>query len=100
MCWNDGYHIGHHLRPHMHWTDMPGELLKNKDKYAANDAIVFENIDFTGVWFLLMRKRYDKLASHFVNLGNRYKSDEEVIKMLRSRTQKYESDYVYTPTPA
>ena len=27
-CFNDGYHIGHHLKPHMHWTDMPQDFKK------------------------------------------------------------------------
>ena len=22
-CWNDGYHISHHIRPAMHWTEHP-----------------------------------------------------------------------------
>ena len=89
MCFNDGYHIGHHLKPHMHWTDMSVDFQKNQQKYADNDAIVFEDVDFFGVWLLLMRKRYDKLADHFVNIGNRYKSDDEVISMLKERTRKF-----------
>ncbi len=28
-CWNDGYHIGHHLKPHLHWTEMPKDFLAN-----------------------------------------------------------------------
>ncbi len=35
-----------------------------------------------------MRGRYDLLARHFVNLGDRYRSDEEVIRLLRSRTRR------------
>ncbi len=22
-CWNDGYHISHHVKPNMHWTEHP-----------------------------------------------------------------------------
>lgn len=88
-CFNDGYHIGHHLYPSMHWTDMPGEFLKNQDQYAANRAIVFEGLDYHQIWWYLMWKRYDILAKHFVNVGNVYQSDEEIIAMLRSRTQRF-----------
>jgi len=49
-CFNDGYHIGHHLRPHMHWTDMPVYFMKNIKKYADEKAIVFEGLDFHMVW--------------------------------------------------
>lgn len=34
MCWNDGYHAIHHVRPAMHYTDIPGEFLKTKDQLA------------------------------------------------------------------
>jgi len=87
-CWNDGYHISHHIRPSMHWTRHPLEFQKNLDKYAANEAIVFDGLDFLKVFYYVMRGRYDVLAAHFVNLGGRYRSDEEVIDMLKKRTQK------------
>src|SRR5690606_37428035 len=28
-CFNDGYHIGHHVRSSRHWTQMPEDFLKN-----------------------------------------------------------------------
>lgn len=87
-CFNDGYHIGHHLTPNMHWTDMPGDFEKNKHLYAEENAIVFEGLDFNGVWLNLMLKRYDKLADHFVNIGNRFESKEDIIAMMKSRTQR------------
>jgi len=45
-----------------------------------------------------MLKRYDLLASHFVNLGNRFTSEDEVIALLKQRTKKIPSSYsVVTP---
>jgi len=88
-CWNDGYHISHHLRQTMHYTEHPGFFLKTIDQYVANEAIVFEGIHFLHVFIWLMRKRYDLLARHFVNIGGRYKSDEEVIAFLKSRTRRF-----------
>jgi hypothetical protein len=35
-----------------------------------------------------MRKRYDLLAKNFVNVGNRYNNDQEVIALLKSRVEK------------
>ena len=87
-CFNDGYHIGHHLKPHMHWTDMPQDFEKNIDQYVDNKAIVFEGIDYFVIWLWLMLKRYDILAKHFVNIGNTYQSEEEIIAMLKKRIQK------------
>jgi hypothetical protein len=87
-AFNDGYHISHHLQANRHWTDHPGELLANRDKYAAQEAIIFQGIDFFQVWFLLMLKRYDVLARCFVDLGETPRSDEEIIALLRSRVQR------------
>jgi fatty acid desaturase len=87
-CWNDGYHISHHVKPSMHWTEHPHFFRQTLPEYIANDAIVFDGIHFLHVWFYLMRKRYDLLARHFVNIGNRYSTDEEIIIFLKARTQK------------
>ena len=87
-CWNDGYHISHHEKQTMHWTEHPVYFQKTLDRYIANDAIVFDGIHFLHVFIYLMRKRYDLLAKHFVNIGDRYQSDEEIITFLKSRTAR------------
>lgn len=89
QCFNDGYHIGHHANPNMHWTDMPGDFLANRQKYIDNDAVVFDGLDYNQIWFFLMTRNYRKLARHFVNLGDRYKNEEEIVTFLKSRTKKF-----------
>ncbi|AWM33356.1 fatty acid desaturase family protein [Hymenobacter nivis] len=88
-CWNDGYHISHHLRPALHWTDHPANFRQNVDKYAANDAIVFDGIHYLHIFAFLMLKRYDLLAKNFVNLGGRYGSDADVVALLRARSRRF-----------
>ena len=87
-CWNDGYHISHHEKQTMHWTEHPVYFQKTLDKYKANDSIVFDGIHFLHVFFWLMKKRYDLLAKNFVNLNNKFHSNEEVEAFLKSRTRK------------
>ncbi|CCH57284.1 fatty acid desaturase [Fibrisoma limi BUZ 3] len=87
-CWNDGYHISHHVRPAMHWTEHPTFFLKTIDKYAQNQAIIFDGLDFLQVFILLMRKRYDKLAAHVVNVNGAFRDDDEVIAVMRHRTKR------------
>jgi fatty acid desaturase len=87
-CWNDGYHISHHEKQTMHWTEHPVYFQKTLDKYVSNDAIVFDGIHFLHVFIWLMRKRYDLLAKNFVKLGNKYSTTEEVETFLKSRTKK------------
>jgi fatty acid desaturase len=85
-CWNDGYHISHHIFPNLHWTEHPAHLKANADDYAKNKALVFEGIDFLGVYLLLMRKRYDVLAQHLVNINDTFASEEEAIDLMKQRT--------------
>src|SRR5690606_13291904 len=88
-CWNDGYHIIHHLRPGMHYTEMPGEFLKIKDKFAEKQAIVFDGIHYLHVFVYLMTRNYEKLADHLVNINNQtFSSREEAIRIMKERTAR------------
>lgn len=94
-CWNDGYHISHHIDAHIHWTEHPVYFRNTLDEYIKNNAIVFDGIHFLHVFFYLSRGRYDILARHFVNIGNRFQSDDEVIALMKDRTRKIDvSRYV------
>ena len=94
QCFNDGHHIGHHLHPNQHWTDMPDNFVEEIPLLAENRCIVFEKLDFFMVWFWLMRKRYDVLEANFVNLENKFSSSEDVIALLKERTQKFTPDEI------
>jgi hypothetical protein len=95
-CWNDGYHTSHHARPALHWTEHPNSFLQNLDQYAAHRAVVFDRLDFGGVFLCLMTKNYDKLARNFVNVNGVFSSDEEVISMLKERTRKFPEEILHT----
>lgn len=88
-CWNDGYHYIHHIRPAMHYTDIPGEFLKIQDKIAEQKVLVFDGIHYLHIFLWLMTKRYDKLAKHLVNVNNMFASEEEAIALMKARTRKY-----------
>jgi fatty acid desaturase len=100
-CFNDGYHIGHHLQARAHWTEYPVEFEANLASYAANDAIVFENLDFFMVWLLLMTGRWSRLADAFVQLpGAPMRSRAEIIGFLKERVQPlatHENDVARAP---
>jgi fatty acid desaturase len=85
-CFNDGYHIGHHVKATRHWTEMPADFEANRATYAREGAVVFKGIDFFAVWALLMVKNYRALARHYHPLDGRERSLDEVAEMLRSRT--------------
>lgn len=91
VCWNDGYHAVHHLRPALHYTEIPGEFMKNKDKFAERKLFVFDGIHYLHIFVWLMTKRYDKLADNIVNINNMFSSKEEVMALMKERTRKIAS---------
>jgi hypothetical protein len=56
-CFNDGYHIGHHVKQNRHWTELPKDFLDNQARYLKEGCIVFEGIDFFMVSVLLFAQR-------------------------------------------
>lgn len=86
-CWNDGYHISHHIRPGMHWTQHPVFFQDNIDEFSKNKAMVFQGIGFLEIFYFLMKGKYEKLAEYAVNInGNTFKDDEEFISLVKHRT--------------
>ncbi len=92
-CFNDGYHIIHHLKPSMHYTEMADEFDKARDLYGRQDAIVFEGHDFFSVWLFLMLGQKKALARAFVRLpGAPERTDEEVIELINRRMRPFGPD--------
>ncbi len=87
-CWNDGYHAVHHVRPALHYTEIPVEFMKNKDSFAEQKILIFDGIHYLHIFLWLMQKRYDKLADHLVNINGMFSSREEAIEVLKQRTRK------------
>ncbi len=87
-AFNDGYHIGHHVKANRHWTEMPGDFERNISKYAAEGAIVFQGVDFFMVWLYLMLGRYDWLANAYVELDGKGRSKDEIVALLKERAKK------------
>ncbi len=85
-CWNDGYHISHHIDPTMHWTDHPVYFREHLDDFARERAVVFSGLNYMDIFILLLRDRYDVLARHFVNVGGVHENERAVAAFLRART--------------
>jgi fatty acid desaturase len=98
-CFNDGYHIIHHLKPAMHYSEMADEFDKHKELYGKQDAIVFEGHDFFSVWLLLMLGQKRRLAKAFVQLpGAPERSEDEIIDLINRRMRPFDEHGNPTPT--
>src|ERR1017187_5013950 len=50
-CFNDGYHINHHLKPAMHYTMYPQHFESTKSEFAKNKALVFDGYHYLHIWY-------------------------------------------------
>lgn len=84
-CFNDGYHLNHHLRSSSHWTEMPERFESIKDEVIDNQAIVFRKIDYFIIWLLLMLKQHRVLARFMVDVGDEETTIEQRVALLHDR---------------
>src|SRR6516225_2510368 len=82
---NEGFHLCHHHRSSLHWTEMPVHFERIRDRMKAAGSLVFEDLDFFGLFLeLTLRRRMDVLAEKLVPWEPM--SHEERLALLAKRT--------------
>jgi fatty acid desaturase len=82
---NEGFHLCHHHRSSLHWTEMPVHFERIRDKMREAGALVFRDLDFFGLFLeLTILRRMDVLAEKLIPWEPM--NHEQKLALLAKRT--------------
>jgi hypothetical protein len=87
----EGYHLCHHHRSSMHWTEMPFHFERLRERMKQAGSLVFRDLDFMGLFLnLTLFRRMDVLAEKLIPWEPM--THEQKLALLAKRTSLRTAD--------
>jgi fatty acid desaturase len=87
---NEGYHLCHHHRSGMHWTEMPVHFERIRGHMREAGSLVFRDMDFMGLFLeLTLLRRMDVLAEKLIPWEPMDHSQKLALLVNRTRVGAY-----------
>lgn len=88
--YNEDYHVVHHCKPSLHWTEYKQHYEENVDKYEKYNATVFTDCEEGMLLYWLFAQKWDEMVDHFVDLSGKLSREEKKALLLKRLSSRYE----------
>lgn len=88
--YNEDFHVVHHTKPMIHWTEYEQHYKDNVDQYEKYNATIFTDCEEGMLLYWLFAQKWDEMVDHFVDLSGKLTREEKKELLLYRLKARFE----------